>query len=63
MAKMRVSVSSGKFPTVRQPNRLAPAREPVGQQRSGDNGFAAAGGQLHHHPHFGVGGQSGLDLL
>ena len=53
----------GKFPAVRQPNRLAPVLAPTDQQRLGDNGFTAAGGQLHHHPRFGVSGQSGLHLL
>ncbi|MXX36879.1 MAG: hypothetical protein F4Y91_04460 [Gemmatimonadetes bacterium] len=53
----------GKFLAVRQPNRLASACEPVGQQRSDDNGFAAGGWATAHHPRFNVGVQSGLNLL
>ena len=35
---------------------------PTFQQCTGDYGFAAAGGQLHHYPRFRVGGQRVIHL-
>ena len=53
----------GQFLAVGEPDGLASVVQPVGQQRAGDDGLAATGGQLEHQARVGVSGQRILRLF
>ena len=52
----------GQFLAVGEPDGLSTILQPIGQQRAGDDGFAAAGGQLQHQTGPGFGGEPVLHL-